>query len=246
MSLIRYRAYPLMNLQQQINRMFDDFDRVAHGGGEGLGGGMFAPAMDVKEDGDGYTVHLEVPGVRQEDLSLMLQDSVLTVRGRKEQANEVNEGQFRRVERSYGSFARSITLPRPVDSSKVEAHLEDGVLRIHLPKLEEARPRQINIGASHNTRVPVSNSQDSTEATSATGGSQMSEQQTKDEALHGGSGGLETHGPGPTQVGDTSIDDPIRPEDAQGISREGHEQTGPQQPGPSGDAPTGLPEGNPT
>lgn len=148
MSLIRYRAFPMTALQQQVNRMFDQFDNDFFSGSEGLGGGMFTPAVDVKEDADSYTVHLEAPGLKQEQLQITLQDNVLTIRGRKEQSASQNDHQFRRIERSYGSFARSITLPRAVDASQVNAHLEDGLLEVRLPKLEGAKPRQISIGAT--------------------------------------------------------------------------------------------------
>lgn len=157
MSLVRY-THPMMGLQQQINRMFDQFDSNLFGHLEGLGEGMFAPPVDVKEDADAYTVHLEVPGVAQENLQLSLQDNVLTIRGTKEQKQETGEGRYRRVERSYGSFARSLSLPRNVDGSGVTANLEDGVLEVRLPKREESRPRQISVGLTQNAalqNVPV-------------------------------------------------------------------------------------------
>jgi len=145
MSLIRYQSYPISTLQQQINRMFDQFG----GAGEfpeGLGGGTFAPAMDVRENIESYEVSMELPGVRQEDVNISLENNVLTVSGSKEQRSEQNEEEYRRVERSYGSFTRSITLPRNVDVQNVTAALEDGVLTIRLPKSEESKPRQISIG----------------------------------------------------------------------------------------------------
>jgi len=148
MSLIRYTPYNLSNLQQQINRMFDQVDNEFGGRSEGLGGGMFTPAVDIKEDADAYTVSLEAPGVKQENLNLTLQDNVLTIRGHKEQKQEQGEGQYRRVECSYGSFARSLSLPRNVDGNGVTADLHDGVLTVRLPKHEAAKPRQINIGTS--------------------------------------------------------------------------------------------------
>jgi HSP20 family protein len=148
MSLVRYTSYPISNLQQQINRMFEDF-QPAGGQFEGLGGGTFAPALDVKENAESYIVSLEVPGIAQDDLNISLENNVLTVRGQKQQKHEENEGEFHRVERSYGSFARSVTLPRSVESGKVSASLNDGVLRIELPKEEQAKPRQITIGATH-------------------------------------------------------------------------------------------------
>jgi HSP20 family protein len=148
MSLVRYTPFPMSSLQQQINRMFEDF-QPSGGQFEGLGGGTFAPALDVKENADSYIVSLEVPGIAQDDLNISLENNVLTVRGQKQQKHEEKEGEFRRVERSYGSFARSVTLPRTVESGKVSASLNDGVLQIELPKEEQAKPRQISIGATH-------------------------------------------------------------------------------------------------
>ena len=140
MSLIRY-SHPVLGLQQ-INRAFDP-DLLD----EGLGEGIFAPPVDVKEDAEAYTVLLDVPGVSQENIHVELQDNILTIKGTKEQKTEV-EGRYRRVERRYGSFARTLHLPRNVDENAVAANLEDGVLEIRLPKREDARPRQINVAAT--------------------------------------------------------------------------------------------------
>ncbi len=147
MSLIRY-GHPMLGLQQQVNRMFDQFDSDLFGRMEALGEGMFAPAVDVKEDADAYTIHLDVPGVAQDKLQLMLQNNVLTIKGIKEQKTEDGAGRYRRVECSYGSFSRSLSLPHSVDGSAVTANLEDGVLEVTLPKREDARPRQINVGTT--------------------------------------------------------------------------------------------------
>lgn len=148
MSLIRYMPFPSGNFTQQINRMFEDFDNQ-FGRFEGLGGGTFAPALDVKEDADTYTVALEVPGIAEDNLQISLENNVLTVHGTKEQKQEEEgEGRYRRVERSYGSFTRSVTLPRNVDGNSVAANLTDGILTITLPKEEQAKPRQISIGTT--------------------------------------------------------------------------------------------------
>ena len=156
MSLIRY-TYPLSNLQQQINRVFDQVDPTSFERSEGLSSGLFAPAVDVKETVEAYTVLIEVPGVKQENLNLTLQDNVLIIRGHKEPAQEQNTGQYRRVERSYGAFARSVALPRNVDANGVTANLQDGVLSVQLPKHETAKPRQINIAATmQGNEVPAS------------------------------------------------------------------------------------------
>ena len=151
MSLIRYTPYNLTHLQQQINQMFDQADTDVFGRSEELGGGMFTPAVDVKEDAGAYTVHMEVPGVPEENLNITLQENVLTIRGTKEQQAEHSQGQYRRVERSYGAFARSLSLPRNVAAEEVKANLEDGVLEIRLPKQEAAKPRQISVGSTSQT-----------------------------------------------------------------------------------------------
>lgn len=150
MSLIRYTPFPTGNFTQQLNRMFQDFDQ-SFGRFEGLGSGTFAPALDLKEDTEAYTVTLEVPGMEQEQLQISLENNVLTIRGTKEQKKEEGKGEYRRVERSYGTFARSVTLPRNVDVNGVTAGLADGVLTVTLPKEEQAKPRTITIGTTTNS-----------------------------------------------------------------------------------------------
>jgi HSP20 family protein len=149
MSMIRY-GHPMLALHRQLNQMFDEFDSDLFGHLEELGEGLFAPAVDVREDDAAYTVWLEVPGVRREALDISLQNNVLTIKGTKEQA--AVEGRYRRVERSYGSFVRSLSLPRNVDENGVVANLENGVLEVRLPKREEARARQIAVSATVNAQ----------------------------------------------------------------------------------------------
>ena len=103
----------------------------------------------MKEDSDSYTVALEVPGIPQDNLKISLENNVLSIHGTKEQKKEEEgEGRYRRVERSFGSFTRSVTLPRNVDVNNVNADLSDGVLTVSLPKEEQAKPRQISIGTT--------------------------------------------------------------------------------------------------
>jgi HSP20 family protein len=147
MSLIRYTPFPGGGFTAQLNRIFEDFDHTLRRF-DGLGGGNFAPALDVKENDEAYTVSLEVPGIALQDLEISLENNVLTVRGKKEQKKDDNKNGYRRVERSYGSFVRSVTLPRSVDVNGVQANLVDGVLTIDLPKEEQAKARQISIGTT--------------------------------------------------------------------------------------------------
>jgi len=167
MSLIRY-THPAIALQQQLNRMFDQFDTSLFGRLENLGEGMFAPAVDIKEDAEAYTVQFEVPGIPQDNLDVSLQDNVLTIRGIKEQKQESSERRYRRIECNYGTFARSLALPRNVDGESVSAHLEDGVLEVRLPKRVEARPRQIGVGMTQpgGQTVDVDNAPGQVEAAS--------------------------------------------------------------------------------
>lgn len=139
-------------LQQQMNRLLDEMD-AGVGGSEELGGGTFTPAVDVQEDADAYTILVELPGVVREDINLNLQDSVLTIKGEKKRSSEFEPPQYRREEREFGTFARSLALPRNVDSDKVHAHLAEGVLQVRIPKREEAKPRQIAIGTTQDAAV---------------------------------------------------------------------------------------------
>lgn len=146
MAIIRYQA-PLLNLQHEINRMFEEFDRAMESESSAApGAGMFRPAVDVHEDAGAYVVHVEVPGVQRDNLDIAMHDGALLIRGRKESACQSGEARFRRVERSYGTFARALQLPRNVDPERISASLNDGVLEVRLPKREELKPRRITIG----------------------------------------------------------------------------------------------------
>ena len=145
MAIIRYQA-PLLNLQHEINRMFEEFDRALESEPSASGAGMFRPAVDVHEDADAYVVHVEVPGVPRENLDIAMHDGALLIRGRKESISASGEARFRRVERAYGTFARALQLPRNVDPERISASLNDGVLEVRLPKREEIKPRRIAIG----------------------------------------------------------------------------------------------------
>jgi len=150
MAIIRYQA-PMLNLQHEINRMFEEFDRAMESESTAPGSGMFRPAVDVHEDSDAYVVHVEVPGVPRENLDIAMHDGALIIRGRKESVSASGEARFRRVERAYGTFARALQLPRNVDPEKISASLNDGVLEVRLPKHEEIKPRRIAIGGVHQT-----------------------------------------------------------------------------------------------
>ena len=105
----------------------------------------WAPALDITERTDAYLVTVELPGVKLDDLEITLEDGLLTIHGERQFTSESPEEQYHRVERSSGTFGRSITLPAQIMTDEVEASMEDGVLRILVPKAEEAKPKRIQV-----------------------------------------------------------------------------------------------------
>src|SRR5713226_4279700 len=130
-------------LQDRMNRLFrDSFGSESQ---EALASTSFAPAVDVYEDEHNVTLKIEVPGIDEKDIDVRIENNTLTVHGERKFEKEEKEENFRRVERQYGSFTRSFTLPNTVDSDKVSAHYDKGVLKITLAKKAEAKPKQIKV-----------------------------------------------------------------------------------------------------
>jgi HSP20 family protein len=105
----------------------------------------WAPALDISERKDAYLVTVELPGVQAEDLEITMEDGLLTIQGERHFAHDSSEQQFHRVERRYGAFRRSITLPAHVMAEQIQASFDNGVLQILVPKAEEAKPRRIQV-----------------------------------------------------------------------------------------------------
>ena len=105
----------------------------------------WAPALDISERKDAYLVNVELPGLKPEDLDITMEDGLLTIQGERHFAHDSSEQQFHRVERRYGAFRRSITLPAHAMAEGIEASFEDGVLQILVPKAEEAKPKRIQV-----------------------------------------------------------------------------------------------------
>jgi len=106
------------------------------------------PLVDVVETKENILLKVEVPGVKQEDIKISIEDSTLTVKGERKHEAQVNEDGYARIERSYGAFSRSVLLPPAVDADQVKATYKDGVLEIQLPKKEEAKPKSIKVEAA--------------------------------------------------------------------------------------------------
>jgi len=124
----------------------------------------WAPALDISERKDAYLVTVELPGVEADDLEITLEDGLLTIQGERQFAHDSSEQQFHRVERRYGAFRRSITLPAQVQAEQIEASFDNGVLQIVVPKMEEAKPQRIQVRPGR-AEVLAASSAAGTEAT---------------------------------------------------------------------------------
>jgi HSP20 family protein len=121
----------------------------------------WAPALDISERKDAYLVTVELPGVEPDDLQITLEDGLVTIQGERHFAHDSSEQQFHRIERRYGAFRRSITLPAQVQAEQIEASFENGVLQIVVPKMEEATPKRIQVRPGR-TDIPAASSEDTT------------------------------------------------------------------------------------
>jgi HSP20 family protein len=150
MALIRWDPTGELNsLQSEVNRLFNAFFDVPAGGSNG-GAALrrWVPAMDLVETGDHFVLRADLPGLAEGEVAIEVEDRVLTISGeRKAEHDDRGEGYYR-VERAFGSFARSLTLPEGVDPESVEASFDRGVLEVRIPKPEERKPRKvaINVG----------------------------------------------------------------------------------------------------
>jgi HSP20 family protein len=137
----------LMSIQNELNRLFGR----TYGSGEGGSGatGSWVPPLDVFESNDKYVVAVELPGIEPSDVEVSVEDSTLTIKGQRDFFyKDATDDAFRRIERRYGQFTRTLTLPTTADVEKVDASFDKGVLTIEVPKREEAKPRKITVKAS--------------------------------------------------------------------------------------------------
>ena len=133
----------MTNLQSTLNRILNQ--ESAPSGDDLMTSGTFIPPVDIYEDEQSFKLQVEVPGLSEKDIDIRLENNTLTLRGERKFETELKEENFRRVERRYGSFVRSFTLPNSVDSENVSADYENGMLNIRLAKKAEAKPKQIKV-----------------------------------------------------------------------------------------------------
>jgi HSP20 family protein len=157
---------PLQDLRSAQDEMAQMSPMLAHALGlhaqQGSGRATttdWAPALDISERKDAYLVTVELPGIKPEDLDITMEDGLLTIQGERHFTSESSEQQFHRVERRYGAFRRSITLPAHVMAEGIQASFEDGVLQILVPKAEEAKPKRIQVRPGR-ADLPAASSED--------------------------------------------------------------------------------------
>jgi HSP20 family protein len=141
MAITRWDPYRnLVSMKREFDRLFRDWDEETP-----TSASHWRPAVDIYEDENEIVLDVEVPGLKKEDIKINIENDVLTITGERKFERENKEDNFHRIERAYGSFYRSFTLPNKVDSGRIEAKYNDGVLKVSLPKREEAKPRQIDV-----------------------------------------------------------------------------------------------------
>jgi HSP20 family protein len=132
----------LAQLQERVNRLFQETN-LSHE--EGMTASSFVPPVDIYETEHNIVLQMEVPGVEQKDLDIRIENNTITIRGERKFEKEVKEENFHRVERRYGSFQRSFSLPNTVNTDQVSADYDNGVLKVTLAKRAEAKPKQIKV-----------------------------------------------------------------------------------------------------
>jgi HSP20 family protein len=142
----------MLSLREAMNQLMEDsFVRpAAVRGGQG-----YVPALDLSETDDGYLVEAAVPGLKPEDLEITVENNVLTLKGESRQETEDKKRNYHRIERRFGSFQRTISLPTTVKADAIKASLNDGVLRLEIPKAEEVKPRKISVNVGESKQIEV-------------------------------------------------------------------------------------------
>jgi HSP20 family protein len=139
-----FREFSMQELMNRMNRLFRE-SYAPEGPEEALTTTSFAPPVDIYEDEHNITLKMEVPGIDEENIDVRIENNTLTIRGERKFDKEEKEENFRRVERQYGSFTRSFTLPSSVETENIQANYDKGVLEIRLAKKAEAKPKQIKV-----------------------------------------------------------------------------------------------------
>ena len=148
-NIIRWDPFrTITSLQEQMNRLFED--SFLRGRSEQSSLATWAPAVDIYETEQELVAKADLPGLEEKDLDVRVENNTLTIRGERKVENKVSDENFLRVERAYGSFTRSFSLPNTVDTEHIKAEYRNGVLSVHMPKREESKPKQVKVSVTAN------------------------------------------------------------------------------------------------
>lgn len=136
---------PLQEIGSLLDRYTKAVGRPREGSQEVMATGDWTPRVDIAETDKEFVIKAEIPEVQKEDVKVTVDSGILTIRGERKQEKEEKDKKFHRIERYYGSFVRSFTLPDNVDESKIEATFKDGMLNLQIPKIEEVKPKAIEV-----------------------------------------------------------------------------------------------------
>jgi HSP20 family protein len=145
MAIVRWSPMKdLMGMQEEMDMLFDNFFSSARRRDE-VGLARWAPRVDIAEDNTSYELTADLPGMKKDDIKVEVHDGTLRLRGEKKIEQEKDQKNYRLAERYYGEFVRTFTLPENVNKEGIEAEFNDGVLKLSIPKIEKAKPRQIEV-----------------------------------------------------------------------------------------------------
>ena len=142
----------MLTLREAMNQLFEESYVSPRRGRSNQG---FVPALDLSETEEAYLVEATVPGFKPEDLDITVENNVLSIKGNLQQETEDRKRNYHRIERRYGSFQRTISLPSSIKADSIQASLTNGVLRLEIPKAEEVKPRRIGVNAGESKQIEV-------------------------------------------------------------------------------------------
>jgi HSP20 family protein len=148
MALVRFNPMrDLLEVEREFNKLFNSFDRrfMDTNGKEELENVVWMPLSDITENKDSFTIKMDIPGIKKDDVKISYSDGQLSISGERKEEKESSETTYHRVERTYGKFYRSFNLPQKIKYDQIEAVFNDGQLLITVPKSEEAKPKEIDI-----------------------------------------------------------------------------------------------------
>ncbi|HUU38733.1 MAG TPA: Hsp20/alpha crystallin family protein [Candidatus Desulfaltia sp.] len=155
MAIIRWDPFrDLVTLRDRMNRLFEDAVSTARSEEKDMISSSWAPAVDIYEDEKQLVLTAEIPGISEKDIDIKIEDNTLSIHGERKLEKETNEENYHRIERAYGSFYRSFSLPNHIDQDKIQAEHENGVLRIIMPKKPELQPRKVKILKAKGEETP--------------------------------------------------------------------------------------------